>query len=238
MALPNFVNDLELERYDVPTPIWIREGGLVDAGSLVCFTSQVDRQQKEDVLHSTLFAQLAANKKYNRFTDSSSWYTFYNKVMAEIGWVTQRSNPFEEHVPDQEEFKISNAVIDIFSEVLKDDEHSVKALKDAIESLAKSKEALTLFHSNSISTKHGNFQMLTCTTDKDKQVSVAFVGCYFQFTEIASDYFFAETKTRDIQLLTSTQVLILNKDVYDQVRVEIDKKLGDKLKKFLSSVHN
>lgn len=67
----SFVRALELEEYCAfPSPAYgsgifhaneTREG-FVDAGSVVCFSSNVQLQQRDDVLESTLLAQLAAKK--------------------------------------------------------------------------------------------------------------------------------------------------------------------------------
>ena len=105
----------------LPPPL---EAVFVDAGSLVCFSSEhvINEQQKKDVLNSILLSQLAADKKYNRFTDPSDWYAFYREVASQIGWITQSFKPFERYVSFPNKFQISDVVIDIFSEVLKIDE--------------------------------------------------------------------------------------------------------------------
>ena len=157
------------------------EAGFVDAGSVLCFSSEhvINVQQKKDVLNSSLLlSQLAANKRYNRFTDPCDWCAYYRKVASQIGWVTQSFKPFERYVSFPGKFKISDVVIDIFSEVLKIDEDEKKALKDTIESIKKSKSALVLFESNSIKGNRGKFQILTCTVDKNQEVSVLLLGCY------------------------------------------------------------
>ena len=76
----SFVKSLEL--YAMPTPVSkgvigrledSKAQGLVGAGSLVSFTRELSGQNKEDVLNSTLFAQLAATKKYDRCKDTKQW---------------------------------------------------------------------------------------------------------------------------------------------------------------------
>ena len=179
-------------------PIVALEAGFVDAGSVVCFSSEhvINVQQKKDVLNSTLLSQLAANKGYNRFTDPSDWCAFNRKVASQIGWVTQSFKPFERYVSFPNKFKISDVVIDIFCEVLKIDEDEKKALKDTIKSIEKSKNVLALFESNSIKGNRGNFQILTCTVDKNQQVSVLLLGCYFQSTEIKDNSVFLYGKKK------------------------------------------
>lgn len=240
MDLTNVIKTIELEEYSTPPgigPIAFSETGFVDGGSLVSFSSVTNQQRKKDVLNSTLLSQLAANKKYNRFTNPSDWYAFYRKVASEVGWVTQSFKPFERYASFPNEFTISDVVINAFSGALKVDEGEKRALKDTIESLEKSKSALTLFESNSIESNRGNFQILACTVDKNEQVSVSHLGCYFQSTEIKDNYFFAKREKQDITLQMSAEVLILNEDVYDQVREEVNQKLGNRVTRFLSHLN-
>ena len=227
---------MQIEDYStLPPPL---EAGFVDAGSLVCFSSEntINEQQKKDVLNSILLSQLAANKRYNRFTDPSDWYAFYRKVASQIGWITQSFKPFERYVSFPNKFQISAVVIDIFNEVLKIDEGEKRALKDNIESIEKSKRALALFESNSIKGNRGNFQILACTVDKNEQVSIVVFGCYFQSTEVTGNHFFAGRKKQDIVLQASAEVFVLNHDVYDQVREVVNQKLGNRVEVFISNI--
>jgi hypothetical protein len=66
----------------------------VVAASVVAFADGLYGQQKEDLLNSTLLAQLAANKKYDRARDTLNWYVIYLNVLEKLGWSLekQRSN--------------------------------------------------------------------------------------------------------------------------------------------------
>ena len=129
MDSTSFVRTLELDEYECNLPslacgsvvltVYGTGEGFVDAGSLVCFNSDVHSQQKEDVLESTLLAQLAANKKYDRFAAPKNWYVFYNKVLGKVGWLAQGFEPFVEYVTNlPDAFKISDVVIEIYSGLL------------------------------------------------------------------------------------------------------------------------
>ena len=114
-----FVDSLELEDLsDLPSnTVTLSDGkkqGLVDAGSLVSFTANLTGQQKQDVLYSTLLAQLAANKKYSRFNDTKQWYEFYNNVLEKVGWVMQNYH-FDEYKSHQADFKISQVTLELLS---------------------------------------------------------------------------------------------------------------------------
>lgn len=236
----SFVKSLELEPYSGG---FHGGGGIVadqkseaevDAGSLTSFTSELQGQQKEDVLNSTLLAQLAANKRYNRFDDTENWYKFYTDVMGQIGWVMQ-SLAFNQYKSSQASFKISDVVLQLLSALIGDEPELLAVVKETLDSLASSADGLTLFSSCSCSAKQGNFQILPCTVDKSNQVSVGFIGFYFTASQVAKNYFFFSYANQDISLFKSAQVFTLNESIYSQVREEVKKKLGNKAKDF---IHN
>jgi hypothetical protein len=65
----------------------------IDAASIVTFVDGLSQQQKEDVLNSTLLAQLAANKQHDRERDMAGWYGTYRCVLEKVGWVSQQISP-------------------------------------------------------------------------------------------------------------------------------------------------
>ncbi|XP_068709313.1 uncharacterized protein [Montipora foliosa] len=209
--------------------------GLVDAGSLVSFTSEVGQKQKEDVLNSTLLAQLAANKKYDRFTDIENWYKFYGDVMSQLGWVMQNFK-FNEYKSSHADFKISDVLVKLLSAMVGGDKEMMKVVKETLDALAKSGSSLTLFSSNSISEKNGNFQILPCTVDKSNQVSIAFTGGHFQASQAAKHYFFFSYAKKDISLFHSGQVFTLSEGVYDKVRDHVKEKLGKRAVDFVKNL--
>jgi hypothetical protein len=75
----------------------------VVAASVVAFSDGIFGQQKEDLLNSTLLAQLAANKKYDRERDTLNWYTFYRSVLEQLGWIIEKQRP-SGRLPDLRKF--------------------------------------------------------------------------------------------------------------------------------------
>jgi len=237
----SFVRSLELENYSggfhgkgyiAGSP---KSEGWVDAGSLVSFTSQLTAQHKEDVLNSTLLAQLAADKKYDRFSQTEDWYKFYTEVMGKIGWVMQ-SLKFDKYNSTEKDFKISQVVLQLLRALIGGDEELMLVVKETLDGLAKSAGGVTLFSSKSASAKHGNFQILPCTVDKSNQVNVCFLASYFQTTKVDSNYFFFTYAKQDITLFKSGQVFTLNEGVYSKVREEVKKKLGKRAKDFVDDL--
>ena len=236
-----FVKSLELqESYaaELGAPILATDGkaeAFVCDGSLTSFVADLSGQQKEDVLHSSLLAQLAANKKHDRFKDTENWYKFYTDVMGHVGWVMQGFN-FSEYTSHQAEFKISQVTLELLSGLIGGDAALMAVVKGTLDSLAKSADGITLFGSTSSSSKQGNFQVVPCTVDKSNQVNVAFLGSYFEASEVAHNYFFVTMKKQDVHLFKATQVFTLDGEIYDQVRDAVLEKLGDSGKKFIKKL--
>ena len=111
----SFVDQLELAP---PTPLSggkpadYKDQGFIDGGSLVSFTEKVKRHQREDVLNSTLLAQLAADKKYDRESQTDDWYNFYVQVLIEVGWDFKRFQ-FDKYIAQDESFKMATTIINV-----------------------------------------------------------------------------------------------------------------------------
>jgi hypothetical protein len=64
----------------------------VVAASIVSFADGVTGQQKEDLLNSTLLAQLAANRRYDRERDTLNWYDAYRSALRGVGWRSETTS--------------------------------------------------------------------------------------------------------------------------------------------------
>jgi len=74
------------------SPAALKEAGpqpacaYVAGASVAAFTDGIYGQQREDLLSSTLFAQLAANQRHDRERDMLNWYAWYRTVLLKLGW--------------------------------------------------------------------------------------------------------------------------------------------------------
>ena len=244
------VNLLEREEYSALSPssteasgalLYLLDGKcevFVNAGSLIFFSSCVKGQQKQDILNSSLLAQLAANKKYDRFNDNENWYKFYSKVMGQLGWVMTQGFKFHKYQSSQTDFTISQMALELLSDMIEDETEIMTIVRKTLNSLTKfkSSDALTLFGAKSVSKQLGNFQVLVCDVDKSNQINVAVLFSYFHTSEVKKDCsVFTSQKTQDIAIFNSTEILTLNEESYAEIREEVKNKLGGKVDE---SVHN
>jgi hypothetical protein len=89
-----------------------KPSAFIDKGSVVAFTADVAGQNREDVLNSTLLAQLAADKANNRESDVMGWYATYSGVLAKLGWVSQGFN-WQKYTAQKMSFTMDEAVLEI-----------------------------------------------------------------------------------------------------------------------------
>lgn len=204
----------------------------VDGGSVVAFVSGVSGQNREDVLNSTLLAQLAADKKFNRESQVMDWYDYYSDVLSKVGWVVQGFN-WQKYTSKQASFTMDEAVLDIAAAALTGQEELViAATLEAMRKLPKKDGRLTLFDHSASSDKAGNFQISVCSEDNGA-VAMKTMAFYYDAEQQDTTVLFFNFNSASTTLNQSTVAQTLNSQVYAQVRSSVLSKLGDKAKNFV-----
>ena len=210
--------------------------GFVDAGSLASFVSNISEQHREDVLNSTLLAQLAADHQFNRETQIEDWYGFYQNVLLQIGWDIQDFK-FEEYKAPGETIQISKAIVNILSDAVTPSELSVvEKVMESLKSPANDPWWEVFSLKSSGPSSNGNLQVLLCKVDTSGQVLMVLCAFYFSASSAEDKWFWFNYPSSKIHMYKATQILTLDMSVYDQVRDEVIKKLGDNVKKFIGDL--
>lgn len=211
------------------------EGAAVNAGSLVSFVSGLTAQHKSDVLNSTLLAQLAANKKYDRYNQTRQWYDFYVSVLAQVGWVVP-AFAYRQYSPSGSSLVVSDAVLAILSAVATGSE--VDILRTTLESLKNNPNnegPLVLFDQQSFPENLGTFQIFPVGED-DGQVVMALAAMEFKAQKHVTRFLWFTWESTSTQLFQSAQKAVLNEDVYGRVRQEVINKLGDRASQYIKDI--
>ncbi len=90
------------------------EQAFINDRSLVSFATGVSASKRWDVLDSILFAQLAADKKYELHTDTFEWYSRYHEVLRTLGWVTE-TNLFANKEIQNSAMEVKDEIVAILS---------------------------------------------------------------------------------------------------------------------------
>lgn len=209
-----------------------KPSAFVDKGSVVAFTADVSGQNREDVLNSTLLAQLAADKANNRETDVMGWYAAYSNVLAKVGWVSQGFN-WQKYTAKSMSFTMDEAVLEIAEAALTGQEELVVvAAIDAMKKLPKQDGRLQLFNHSASSDTEGNFQISVCT-ESGGSVAMKTMAFYYDAQQQSTDVLFFNFSSNSTALNQSVVVQDLNTAVYATVRDAVLQKLGANAKNFV-----
>ncbi|KAI0656463.1 hypothetical protein C8Q70DRAFT_1056690 [Cubamyces menziesii] len=222
-----FVKNLQTETPIHPALRAVAEdqpSAAVDAGSSVSFVGDLPLAMRSDVLNSTLLAQLAANKKYDRQKQTTEWYDYYKTVLETVGWVVEgfslgaQSDASSYGSVDKLLLKLAatyltNAEFGLF-------ETMIESLKDD-----KNGDQVKLFDSQAKSFNEANFQLGVAS---NAQGNAQFkIGVYtYSASENIDRVLFYTFGHQSVSFYAGSQTMVLDEDVYSQVREAVLEKLG------------
>jgi hypothetical protein len=209
--------------------------GYVDAGSLVSFVAGVSQQNQDDVLNSTLLAQLHADKRFHRFDQPLEWYDAYRGVLGNVGWVIQQW-VFQKDTSKTFTITMSEEILKALERVLtKGEFRVVSAAMDALRALSDGSGRLVLFDSESSSGSNGAFQ-ISAASETGGRVAMTLGAYHFTSTQSEKRFLWFPFKSVDTNFFHAQQSVTLNKGQYDTVRQDIINKLGAAAKQFVASL--
>ena len=236
MALPfpahAFVNSL-----DLPEPVIAAQAAssaCVAGHSLVSFTAGLSRQNREDVLNSTLLMQLAANARYNKESERQSWFKFYIDGLGTLGW-TISDGTFEAYNTSQLDFTVQQAVIAIIGGLAQGAAFTPVVAK-SLAALKEDPQALALFESHSDQGVSGMFQILPCAQTEQGNVTMLLNCMQLQNKAERHRVLFFSHQSREVQLFHSTQQAVLDTRIYREVREAVLNKLGHNANQFVKQL--
>ncbi|KAI0325093.1 hypothetical protein GY45DRAFT_1375024 [Cubamyces sp. BRFM 1775] len=218
-----FVNTLDVHHDSAAS-----DSATVNGNACVAYAGNLDRQTKEDIINSTLFAQLASDKRYpGRPMDRMmEWHESYKDVLTQIGWVAQGFNMME--VGDANQYgSVDKLVLHLGAEYLTGGELAlfttmIKALaQPQNDTAAKLFDNSTSSYDNSASFRVGVASNMASTP-------ILKIGTY-QYSspeKITSALFFTFGSSR-VSFFAGNQSMVFNKEVYAELRDPVLQKLGD-----------
>ncbi|KAF8184191.1 hypothetical protein BJ912DRAFT_1061041 [Pholiota molesta] len=228
----SFIENLELNvAPDAYASIFARasddETAMVGAGQATGFAAGVSFQSKEDVMNSTLLAQLAAGKKYDRLKQADQWYGEYRYVLERMGW--QVTN-----------FKLERRIIitpvsvdKLVLDYLKDTTAESSLAARIVAALEKSNDlAVKIFVSSSTIDNRSNFQLGTCVEDRARNIVFSIGGFSYSTSEKIVNPLHNTIK-EGTDFHNTFQTMILNTAIYSQFRELVIQKLGVNVREYI-----
>lgn len=204
-------------------------------GSLISFVANLPLQSQQDVLNSTLLAQLAANKQFDREKQTVEWYKFYRNVLENLGWVVQEFSFLKYH-PSGNSFTVDQAVIKILEAIATGAEVAVVAATiGALKALGADSGPMVLWNSATSSVSAGNFQIGVANLSGGV-VMLKIGAFYFTTTQTTDSFLWFSYSSSQMDLYHGGQPMNLNELVYAQVRQAVIDKLGDRATTFVADL--
>lgn len=239
-----------IEKLQLPPPPLRSERGLLSAApsektpcaiindkQVICFEKGFPPQLRDDVLNSTLFAQLAATKLYP--DDASAWYKMYEEVLKKIGWAVQESS-FSDYTIKGDMLEVDKALIEVLEGLLLPSNQIKAIVTAAMESLTqlKSKDPakFNLFRRNALSNGQGGFGMGACT--EVDGIAYTSLGAFHLYSEVKTDdYLWFHYHTKKSRVFKATSNMILNPQIYnDLIRDAVLKKLKEAAEEYVTNL--
>jgi len=206
--------------------------GAVGASSLVSFVGDLTLESKQDVMNSTLFAELAANNLFDRKTELVRWYARYLEVLNIVGWTTAN---YQSHSIEDAQSKgsVDNVVFAILESILSAKE--LDLFKQTVEGMKNSERGTTIFDKSSYGTTLNDFRLGVCAEDRGNVVFQIFYFDYSTSGTVTNVLWFQFTSDR-VSFNEGRQRMELNTELYGLVRDSVLQKLGQNAKDAIEGI--
>ena len=208
--------------------------GAIDDGSIMTFVGDVDKQARYDVLNSILLAQLAADYAYNRTSNAEKWYHQYFDVLQDVGWQVPMSHLTHCNVTHF----VMNGALQTLIDTHKGLRENKEAVKNTVDVLEKQEGNVAFLTDRTTHGGQGNLQVGVVTNSTD-QITLALGMIQFNAntTQRNTNVLKSTFSNVDTQFDYGSVILVLDEEVYRQIRADVLVKLGQNPKSNIRNIH-
>ncbi len=219
-----------------PVPSSADATAFVNKSSILIFDQNVSAQQQEDVLNSTLLAQLVADHKYSGQSNSKDWYLTYSDILKNIGWDFDGFT-FDQFKSNGKEVCVNEAVMNFLESLLS--ENALVIAKGAISALKglgnPNKAAASIFNQSHNQQTSGQFQFGNVTKSGDA-VELKLGAFYYTSNKKSDDILWVKYANDQVSVFGATAGIILDAEIYEEIRSAIVEKLGSHAKNSIAKL--
>jgi hypothetical protein len=204
-----------------------REQAAIVGSEVVSFAEGVPGAFRQDLVNSTLLAQLVATKKVPDKTQIFEWYDAYFDVLANIGWPVQKRD-FAVYVESGQNFEAHKAILAVLTTVLGPGATALAMITgtlEALQSMDADSPWITLFSKESMAADAASFQICAVEKGPDGEPFVTLAGFGLNAKTKMTQVLFFKSRASDVTLRHCSSNITIDAAVADAVR----KPLRDKL---------
>ena len=144
----------------------------LDGSALILVEAGLSTQQENDVLESTLYAQMMADHACDQFSEFSQWYAVLIKSYLETGWTVYTSD-FDLTIDNLSSID-QEAIEKVLPAALNEDERL--NVSKALDAIHKNPTLETLLYQETSAGSFRNLQVLVTQIDDSNNVVLSFTG--------------------------------------------------------------
>ncbi|MCF2518541.1 hypothetical protein [Dyadobacter sp. CY351] len=204
------------------------EQAFFSARSLVSFTSEVSAELRDDVLQSTLLAQLAANYQFPENSNIMKWFETFSEVLTKIGWLIEGSD-YQIYRAKESSIEVDTVLLEILAAAFGSTYISIlKKSLEAIKNMGTEDRKIKAFEKNVQSLSKSGFQ-IALATDVGGIVSLQIGAFVLNSAHQLSRVIFVKTEKDTTTLDYMSKKATLSPSAYSVVRSKVAEQLQDKL---------
>lgn len=211
---------------------------MVVASDIVSFVKGVSSERRQDIVNSSLLAQLVANKQVPDKADIIQWYKAYFDVLENIGWVIQDSS-FSSYTEEADGLEAHEAILKVASAFLGGTPAAlaiVISTLEALKSMDASKPWMTIFDRETRHAKTGHFQIALAEQGDNDQFLVSLMAFSLQAESTLTQILFFKIRKDEVRLEKHSGKVTINDEVLTSIRDEVKHKIAAYAKEYIAKL--
>lgn len=201
---------------------------MIVASDIVSFVKGVSNERRQDIVNSSLLAQLVANKKVPDKKNIIEWYNAYFDVLENIGWVIQ-DRSFSSYTEEADGLEAHEAIIKVASVFLGAAPAALAVVistLEALKSMDSSKPWMTIFDRESKQAKTGHFQIALAEQGDNDQFLVSLMAFSLKAESTLTQILFFKIRNDEVELEKCSGKVTINDKVLSSIRDLVSQKIA------------
>lgn len=206
----------------------VKNQAAVVGSDIVSFVTGVTRERREDIVNSSLLAQLAAKKQVHDPSRIYDWYNAYFDVLTNIGWSVQ-DRGFAAYSEASDNFQAHEAIMKVAASLLGPVAATlavVQATLDALKALSADSPWLAIFNRESQSAQTARFQVTLAEQGDDARLLVSLMAFGIEAKATLTQVLFFKFKSSETSLKHYSGKVTINPHVLEAVHDLIKTKIA------------
>ncbi|MFU2329250.1 hypothetical protein [Pseudomonas sp. NFX98] len=194
-----------------------KESAAVLGSTIAAYDERLSGDDREAFDDTLLYAEIRADKFFNRETQRREWYGEYSTALTNCGWPTM-SDPYREYISGELDFTMDEAALQIIALAAGADKLKVLPLiSNAFNSLEKNEGAVKLIELKRKRNRAGNFQVAPCVLLDGRPTMIA-CALQMETRELITKMLFFKYRGEEVKVYSAATRRTLNRRAYNVVK--------------------